>query len=64
MYRPAYSFVIQLTPGRVLVSPGGAFDVTRPRLPAEQEVPDGPTENHLVVLAGSYQIPPVRKVSS
>jgi len=63
-YVPACMFIRDPADSRrVLVAPGGRFNVTRPRLPG-QEVPGGPAGNRLAVLAGSCQITPVRKVSS
>jgi hypothetical protein len=43
--------------------PGGPFNVTIRVYQPEQEMLDGRTENHLVVQAGTYQIPPIRKVA-
>ena len=40
--------------------PGGPFNVTVRVYQPKQEMLDGPAENHLVVRAGTYQIPPIQ----
>lgn len=43
--------------------PSGPFNVTVRVYQPKQEMLDGRAQNHLVVQAGSYQIPPVQRVS-
>jgi hypothetical protein len=43
--------------------PSGPFNLTVRVYQPRQEMLDGQTENHLVVRAGTYQIPPIQKVS-
>jgi hypothetical protein len=44
--------------------PSGPFNVTVRVYQPRQDMLDGRAENHLVVQAGTYQIPPIQKVSS
>ena len=43
--------------------PSGPFNLTVRVYQPKREMLDGQTENHLVVQADSYQIPPVQRVS-
>jgi hypothetical protein len=43
--------------------PSGLFNLTARVYQPEQAMLDGHTENNLVVQAGTYQIPPIQKVS-
>ena len=42
--------------------PGGPFNLTVRVYQPEQAMLDGHTENRLVVQAGTYQVPPIRKM--
>ena len=42
--------------------PSGPFNLTIRVYQPKQEIMDGRTENHMIVEASTYKIPPVRKV--
>lgn len=55
--------VMTAAPNWLPCPPGGRFNVTVRVYQPKPEMLDGRTLNHLVVRPGTYQIPPIQKVS-